>query len=150
VQATISNSVLGLNVEDSAAVVFTFAGSTIGEVTTSWTFVAAEQSIEVYGTAGTAILSGVDLASREHVSSPYLQVFKREGETPAWNGSATIPGFVAGQFHHQGPLRFINCVRRGTCNEPGLEEGRASLEMILTAYQAAKSGTTQTFDRGRI
>jgi predicted dehydrogenase len=146
VQATSSRSLLNLDVEDTAAALFTFPSGTIAEVTTSWSFIAAEQSIELYGTEGTVILSGVDLASRDSASPPYLRVFRRSGRQPAWNGSPRSPGFLTTAYHQQGPLRFIDCVGRGWCDEPGLESGRRSLEMILAAYVSASTGTTQQFD----
>jgi len=147
VQARISSALLKLEVEDSAAAVFTFAGGAIAEVATSWSIVAAEQSIEIYGTEGTAILSGVDLASRDHAHPPYLRVFRTGSPEPGWHGSSTIPGFVSGGFHQQGPLRFIECLRNGECDEVGLEAGRGSLEMILAAYRAARIGATQMINR---
>ncbi len=61
-------------------------------------------------------------------------------------GSATAPGFISDQFHQQGPLRFIQCILNGQLPEVGVNDGRGALEMILAAYQAARTGITQTID----
>lgn len=144
VRATVSRRALGLPVEDTATATFTFASGAVAEVATGWTLLAAEQSVEVYGTAGVALLSGVDLASRDFATAPYLKVFRRGGADAAWEASPTVPFFQTGSFHQQGPRRFIAGLRAGE-REPtvGLEDGRRALAMILAAYRAAGSGQTQ-------
>lgn len=146
VHATLSSSVLRLSVEDTAAATFIFPNGAIADVTTGWSFVAADQSIEIYGTIGTAILGGVDLASRDVTASPYLRVFTNNAGDQIRGDSPTVPGFIDGGFHEQGIRRFIACVRAGHCDEVGLEEGRGSLAMILTAYRSARTGATQAID----
>jgi predicted dehydrogenase len=143
VSAVLSHRTLGLPVEDTALAIFIYPTGTIAEMATGWTFVAAEQSVEVYGTVGTALLSGVDLASRDVAQAPYLKVFRRDRSPERWEGSSTIPLFTRGTLHQQGPMHFIHILRTGGRPPVGLEEGRKALEMILAAYQAAKNGATQ-------
>ncbi|MGH2557529.1 MAG: Gfo/Idh/MocA family protein [Thermomicrobiales bacterium] len=149
VRAAISHRLLQLPVEDTAAATFTFAGGTIAEVATSWSFVAAEHSIEVYGSAGSALLGGVDLASRDFATPPYVRLFRHGGVRGVWDGSPTIPRFITGDVHQQGPRHFIDCVCTGRQPAVGLEDGRRSLAMILAAYRAARTGASQSLPNDR-
>ncbi|MCY4591457.1 MAG: hypothetical protein OXE86_13035 [Alphaproteobacteria bacterium] len=45
-------------------------------------------------------------------------------------------------FHQQSPLRFIDALVRGTPPPVTIEDGRRSLQMILSAYEAARTGRT--------
>jgi len=148
VGATTSRAALGLDVEDTAVALLRFPDGALAEVATSWVFHAAEQSVEVFGTRGSAILSGVDLASREFATAPFLRVFREGAPRGAWTASPTTPYFQQGVTHRQGPLRFIAAVRGGTTPWPGLAEGRAALEVIAAAYRAAASGQAQILGGG--
>lgn len=141
VVAEMSSSALGLDVEDTGIATFVFQNGTLAEITTSWTFTAAEQSIEVFGTEGTAVLRGVDLASRPSSCPPYLDVYSHE--TGSWSGSPTIPAFLTSDFHQRGPRRFIDDLLADRSPDIGLAEGRASLEMILAAYRSIATGRKQ-------
>lgn len=141
VVATLSYHALSLPVEDTACAVYTFPSGALAAVTTSWTFQASEVSVEVYGTEGSALLSGVDLTSRDFAGAPYLRVFRRGEERGIWSGSQTVPGFKGGPlFHQQGPKHFLDCLRQGRRPVTGLEDGRQSLAMVLAAYRAARTG----------
>lgn len=144
VRATLGH-ILGLPVEDTATATFHFPSGTIAEVATGWTFLAAEQSVEVFGTQGAATLSGVDLASRDSARPPYLRFFRRGDRGGAWRASATVPRFVTGgeAFHGEGVRRFIQCLRTGEPPPVGLVDGWRSLAMIAAAYRAAATGTVQ-------
>ena len=143
VSATISSQTLSLPVEDTALAFFTYPSGTLAEISTGWSFLAAEQSIELYGTKGTLLLSGVDLASRDFSKPPFLKLFRQGEERGVWSGPTLTPYFKQGNFHQQGPQYFLECIRDGRQPVVSLAEGRKSLEMILAAYQAAKSGQTQ-------
>lgn len=140
VTAATSHAALGLRVEDTAAAVFTFPDGALAEVTTSWAFAASESSIEVYGTEGAAVLSGVDLASRPFARPPYLRRHRRGAPPGRWEASAVTPSFVAGEFHQQGPRHFVRALRDGIRPAPGVREGRRAVEMVLAAYAAAAEG----------
>jgi predicted dehydrogenase len=142
VQAVIASAACGLKVEDSAVAVFTWADGLIGEIATGWMMRAARHSIELYGTQGTALLGGVDLASRPSATAPYLEVWT--GKTGQWVGSETVPGFVMGRFHHRSAEAFVDVLRGERDLPSGLPEGRGALQMIVSAYEAARSGCTVT------
>lgn len=143
VTAVVSNRALGHRAEDTAAAVFTFPSGAIAEVTTSWNFVAAEHSVEIYGSDGTALLSGVDLASKDFSAPPCLKMFRLGGARGVWESSPVATSFAGGAFHHGGPRYFIECLRDGRRPELGVEDGRRPVEMILAAYRAAASGRSE-------
>jgi myo-inositol 2-dehydrogenase/D-chiro-inositol 1-dehydrogenase len=138
VHAAMSNATLGLRVDDSALAVFQWSSGLIGEVVTGWNMQAADESVEIYGTEGTALLSGVDLASRSTRQEGFLRVWREHDKT--WRSSPTIPQFVLGKFHHQSARAFLDCLTSGEPPPSGLKEGRAALAMIVAAYASAQEG----------
>ncbi len=141
VVAAASSNALGLDVEDTGVATFVFQNGALAEITTGWTFTAAEQSVEIFGTKGTAVLRGVDLASRPSSRPPYLQVYSHA--TGSWSGSSTTPAFTTGDFHQRGSRRFIERLLNDQAPEVGFAEGRTSLEMILAAYRSIETGRKQ-------
>lgn len=141
--AAVSNATLGLPLDDSAIALFRYASGTIAEITSSGTLVAAPESIEIFGTEGSACLTGVDLASRDFAQPPYLRVFKRGDERGVWRGSPTTPNFITGHFHQNGPLHFLRYLRGEVEPVVSMEEGWKSLAMIEAAYAAARTGQWQ-------
>jgi predicted dehydrogenase len=57
--------------------------------------------------------------------------------------SEIVPRFKTGGFHQQNAIAFVDALKRGVAPPMGLEDGRRSLAMILAAYEAARTGTTQ-------
>ena len=141
-----SNHTLGLELEDTAIVNLRYASGAVAEICTSNVLVAAEGSVEVFGSGGSAILSGIDLASRDFARSPFLKVY-RQGETRGtWQGSPTVPYFQQGNFHQQGPLHFIACIKDGRQPVVSVEDGRKSLLIVDAAYRSARTGQAVTVD----
>lgn len=140
VSATISDAALGLTVEDAAFAAFAFENGMIAEVATSWTFAAADTSIEIYGTEGSILLGGVDIASRPTRQDAFLRVFRREGEGGAWTASPIVPHFTTGVFHEHVAWAFIAGLRSGDAMPVTLQHGIAAQAMIDAAYRSARSG----------
>lgn len=140
VSAVTSRAGLGLAVEDTAVATFAYADGLIAEISTSWCFQAAEASVEIFGTDGTVILTGVDLASRDHGRAPYLKYFSRKGDASTWVGLDMTPGFLTPAFHEQGPRQFFRCLIDGSQPPVTLEDGMRSLAMIEAAYRSASQG----------
>lgn len=136
-------SPLGLKVEDSAAATFLFADGMIAEVATSWSFAAADHSIEIYGTGGTLLLSGVDIASRPTREAGFLSVFEREGERKGWRTSATVPAFKTGVFHEHVAWAFARALATGGPVPVTIADGRRAFAMIDAAYRSAASGARE-------
>lgn len=139
VTATVSGAALGLPEEDTAVAVFRFPGGVLGEIATGVVFVAGDNSVELYGTDGMAVLSGVDLASRDLTEGTFLKTY-RVGEPRQWTVSPIVPRFKTGGFHQQNPLAFLEALRGGGPPPVTLEDGRRAVEMILAAYRAAETG----------
>jgi predicted dehydrogenase len=138
VSAISSSAMLGLGVEDLAIALYRYANGMIAELTTSWSFVAAENSIEVYGDRGTALLGGVDLASKDFCSEEWFRTYS--GGERRWRSSDTVPRFKTGGFHQQNALAFLDALVRKVPPPVTLRDGKRAVAMILAAYEAAPTG----------
>ena len=138
VTAITSSAMLGLGVEDLAIATYRYADGMLAELTTSWSFVAADNSIEVYGDQGTALIGGVDLASKDFCSGGWLRTYS--GGERRWRSSDIVPRFKAGDFHQQNARAFLDALARQAPPPITLADGRRALAMILAAYEAAASG----------
>lgn len=138
--ATISSSIFDLPVEDTAAAIFRYADGMIAEVTTSWAFAAADTSIEIYGTEGTILLGGVDIASRPTRESDFVRVFRRDAGGGSWVSSPTVPHFKTGIFHEHVAWAFAKALKAGGAMPVTLEDGRQAFAMIDAAYRSVRSG----------
>jgi myo-inositol 2-dehydrogenase / D-chiro-inositol 1-dehydrogenase len=139
VSAMISASA-GLEVEDAALATFRWANGMLAEIVTGWTMVAAETSIEVFGMAGTALVSGVDLASRGRRPEPGLHVCLSGGDRFIRRGPE--PRFAAGGFHQAVATAFVDALVAGHPPPVTLAEGLGAQRMIEAAYRAARTGRT--------
>lgn len=146
VTATISNDALGLPVEDTAMAVFRYDDGLLAEIVTSWCFAAADASIEIYGTGGTLLLSGVDIASRPTRDAGFLRLFRRKGEGGAWETVDVMPHFKTGIFHEHVAWAFIAALTSGTDFPTTARDGARAFSMIRAAYDAAESGQRQTIE----
>jgi predicted dehydrogenase len=145
--ATLSSATLGLPVEDTAAATFRYSNGMIAEVTTSWLFAAADASIEIYGTEGSILLSGVDIASRPTRESGFLRVFRRRDGSGDWSASPTVPHFKTGVFHEHVAWAFVRALKEGGPMPTTLEDGRRAFAMIDAAYRSARSGCVEPITR---
>jgi myo-inositol 2-dehydrogenase / D-chiro-inositol 1-dehydrogenase len=132
----------GLEVEDAAVATFRWENGMLGEIVTGWTMVAAEASVEIYGTQGTALVSGVDLASRGRRPEPGLHVCLRGGDRFIRRGPE--PRFATGGFHQAVATAFVDAVVAGRPPPITLAEGLGAQRMIEAAYRAARTGRTVT------
>ncbi|GMQ96169.1 MAG: Gfo/Idh/MocA family oxidoreductase [Gammaproteobacteria bacterium] len=154
VMATISYAVLNHKVEDLGLAVFMYDDGPICELVSSVTFAAGDNSVEIFGTEGTAILTGVDLASRDLTADGFLKICRLSDEnrkdptTRRWTIPDMVPGFKSTpQFHQQNPLQFLEALTQGKAPPTTIEDGRRSLQMILSAYESARSGKTVRIPR---
>ena len=143
VQADISSSTLNLPVEDTALASFRYENGLLAEIATSWCFAAADTSIEIYGTHGTVLLSGVDIASRPTREKAFLQIFRRNKEGGAWEISQIVPHFKTGIFHEHVAWAYIDALAAGDAMPTGLEDGIYASAMIEAAYTAARAGRSE-------
>ncbi|GAB5377084.1 MAG: Gfo/Idh/MocA family oxidoreductase [Acuticoccus sp.] len=146
VTATISSATLGLPLEDTAVATFAFAGGPLVEVATGWCFAGADNSIEIYGTRGSLVLSGVDLASRDTCERDFLRVYLRETPEAGWAASPTTPHFKTGIFHEHVAFAFVKALQEGGSMPVTMDDGIRAFAMIAAAYEAARTGVRQTID----
>ena len=143
VVAQVSHEALRLEVEDTGVAVFHWASGLIGEIASSFTFAAADISVELYGTRGTMLLSGVDLASRDITDSGFLRRFRDEGER-RWETLDVVPRFKLGAFHQQNAIAFIDALKHGKPPPVTVAEGFNACRMIDAAYRSAQTGARVT------
>lgn len=143
VSAAISSAVLGLLVEDTSAAIFHYRSGALAEVATGWCFAAADDSVEIYGTEGTILLSGVDLASRETREAGFLRVFIRGR---GWSTSPIVPHFKTGIFHEWVAWAFVDALVAGAPMPVTVDDGWRASAMIEAAYRAAQSGRLTMID----
>lgn len=148
VTAFVSHANFNLPVEDAALAAFRWPDGLIGEIATGCAFQAADVSIEIFGTQGSAVLAGVDLGSKDLTESRYLRLYSADQAERKWQVSPLVPRFKTGNFHQQNALAFLESLTEGRKPPIGIEDGRRALAMILSAYEAARSGTTQTIRYG--
>lgn len=143
-----SSSALGLAVEDQAVAVYSYADGMVAEIATSFSFAAGDTSIEIYGSRGTALVSGVDLASRDITLSGFLRVFRTDQPAREWRISDVVPQFKRGQFHHQNALGFVRALKSRQPPPVGLDDGIRALALIESAYSAIRSGQRERIALG--
>lgn len=126
----------GLPVEDAALVHLRWPNGLLADVSTSWSFAGAHDSVEVYGSTGTALLAGVDLASRDLSMAPYLRI-ARNGSN-AWEQLPIVPRFVAGGFHQAVARNFIDHLLDGAEPCATVSDGRHAVAMVAAAYRSTR------------
>ena len=156
VSCFISSTARGYAVEDTGIAIYKWANGLIGEIVTTWQFHGGENSIEVYGTHGALVLSGVDLGSRALTESGFLKTyFIPKGsdtggqlvlpEDKKWTISETIPQFKRDTltFHKNVASAFVDALVAGDPPPCTYTDGRRASEMIIAAYESAKTGRAQ-------
>jgi predicted dehydrogenase len=146
VTAVTSDAALKLPVEDLGIAVFRYAAGLVAEITSSFTFAAADASIELYGTRGTVLVSGVDLASRDITHEGFVRVFRTDAPERRWQVEPIVPRFKQGEFHQQNALAFVDGLERGTPPPITVDDGVRAMKMIDAAYAAARTGQPQTIE----
>ena len=155
VSCFISNSAQGYEVEDTGIAIYKWANGLVGEIVSTFQFHGGDNSIEVYGTHGAMIVSGVDLGSRDLTESAFLKTFtvpkdsSRAGklvdhDEKAWTISDTVPLFKKDtpRFHKNVASAFVDAMVAGDPPPCTYIDGRRASEMIIAAYESAKTGKT--------
>jgi predicted dehydrogenase len=137
VSAVVSHAALGLEVEDLGIATFSWASGLVAELTASFCFAAADVSIELYGSAGTLLVSGVDLASRDITHAGFVRLYRNGSEPRQWQTIGLTPRFKIGQFHHQNALAFLGALDGDAPAPITVDDGLRAQRMIAAAYRAA-------------
>jgi predicted dehydrogenase len=120
----------------------------LAELTSSFTFAAADASIEMYGTRGTVLVSAVDLASRDITREAFVRRYRHDTQDAerAWEIVPVTPRFKQGGFHQQNALAFVDALERGTPFPTTIDDGVRAVKMIMAAYRAAATGQRQAIE----
>ena len=161
VTCVMSDSAQKLGVEDVATAIYKFSDGMMAEITSAWHFLGAENSVEIFGTNGAIVLSGVDLGSRDLTESGFLKYFilpdvAETGGDPLspmdrrWTIPDIVPQFKRNTevFHQNVAGAFIDALVNDREPPITVVDGRRAVEMILAAYKAAASGKTETIAYG--
>ncbi|MCI0536271.1 MAG: Gfo/Idh/MocA family oxidoreductase [Verrucomicrobiales bacterium] len=126
--------------EENSIVIVEFEGGAIGVAENSWAKPGGmEDYAEVYGTGGVCY---ADLfqgnSSLTYSEKGYGYAMEKAGSTKGW--TFTIFEEAFNQGYPQELKHFIACVREDKLPIVTGEDGRAVLELIYAAYEAARSG----------
>jgi len=143
VTAVTSSAALNLGVEDLGVATFEYANGMLAELTSSFTFAAADASIELYGTKGTVLVSGIDLASRDITPDAFVRRYRTDQPERKWEVVPLTPRFKLGEFHQQNALAFVDALERGVAPPITVDDGLRAVQMIMAAYRAAETGHRQ-------
>ena len=146
VTAMISDAALKLPVEDLGVATYRWKNGLIAELASSFTFAAADASIELYGTKGTALVSGVDLASKEITGDRFVRLYLTAQRERSWQIVDLVPRFRIGEFHHQNAIAFVDSLERGVAPPITINDGVRAVKMIMAAYRAAATGRQQAIE----
>ena len=145
VNASIDILLTNIKVDDNGVAIYRFPGKVIGILQSSWTDLAATNTVEIYGEKGMIIQRYSDCASTRimgEVSKP-LMVYSQSFGERGWHVYDLPLNFKV--CHEVIALRFIECISKDL--EPSVTgvDGKKALEMILGAYQSAKEDKTIYF-----
>jgi predicted dehydrogenase len=127
VTATLSTTLPTLQVEDSASMLVTSQGGTIGALTCSWVTPVSEAEIRVYGTEGEAIID---------YAQPNGLRYRLAGE----DNWTQLPFDQPDRFHLQAQ-HFLNCVATDAAPAVTGQDGLAVMRVIDAAYRSARQGS---------
>jgi len=141
VMAEIDQVITHASPDDNGEAVFRFKHGEIGLLTLSSTTVAAINTTEIYGDEGTIVHDHGDAVSTNATVPPHACALRmiRKGETQWTDLQIPIPP-QHGERLKNIPRPFIDYVRGLTDQTIGLEEGRAVVEINLSAYRSAAEG----------
>lgn len=141
VVAEIDSVVTDVAPDDNGVAIYRFAGGEMGILLNSSTTVAGVATTEIYGVEGTIVQDygdGPSCSAPRPVDAVPLRLIRRGDER--WT-TFDLP-IPQGQRERlmAVPRPFIDYVRGLTESTIGPEEGRASVEMVLGAYQSMVEG----------
>lgn len=141
VVAEIDNVVTDIAPDDNGVAVYRFGRGEIGVLLNSSTTLAAENTTEIYGDSGTIVQNYGDAPSSSLPRPPGAAALKlyRAGSA----GWETLP-FPAGTPHAERiravPRPLVDYLHGRRAPLATAREGRACIELVLGAYQAAREG----------
>ncbi|MBT4137767.1 MAG: Gfo/Idh/MocA family oxidoreductase [Candidatus Latescibacteria bacterium] len=141
VMAEIDNIVTDIAPDDNGVALYRFENGLIGTLFNGSTTLFGVNTTEIYGDNGTLI--------QDFGDSPSTSAPRQEGAIPlkyiqkgdeSWTDFAMDIPNAQGERIAAIPRPFVNYIRSLTEERVSPEEGRVSVEMVLAAYESAKTG----------
>jgi myo-inositol 2-dehydrogenase/D-chiro-inositol 1-dehydrogenase len=126
--------------EENSLVLVEFEGGALGVAENSWAkHGGMDDRVEVYGTGGVIYADlFIGNSALTYSEAGYGYAMEKAGSTQGW--SFTIFEEAFNQGYPQELKHFIACVREDQPPLVTAEDGRAVLEIMMAAYQAARTG----------
>ena len=145
-----------IEVEDVAVATLTFAGGAVGTlVATTAAFDGLPVRLDLFGTAGTAILEGDALRSLKVRDDPTVTaaepaaahaVTVAAGGTAAASASSSASARTWGDAHQAQLADVVRCLRTGGRPRSDAADGRAAVRLVRAVYESARTGQPVTLD----
>jgi predicted dehydrogenase len=140
VMAEIENTLTQVAPDDTGVAIYRFASGTMAVLTNSSVTLAGENTTEVYGDQG-VLIQNFDDAVSTHLAAPGAPAVKLyTKDNPKWvDLGISIPA-GHGERIMAVPRAFIDGLKNDAPPIITAEDGRVSVEMVLGAYQSARTG----------
>jgi len=141
VMAEIDNIVTDVAPDDNGAAIYRFESGMLGTLFNGSTTVAGVNTTEIYGDRGTIIQDYGDAPSTSAPRPPDARPLRyiRQGDDAWTEFDLPIPK-SQGERIAAVPRPFVDYLKGESNQRVSAEEGRKSVEMVLAAYESAKSG----------
>ncbi len=141
-----------IEVEDVAAATLTFANGAIGTlVATTAAFDGLPARVDLFGTAGTAILEGDAVRLVKVRGDPTLAVSEPAAAhalsvAASGTAAAAASALTWGDAHRAQLADVVRCLRTGGRPRSDAADGRAAVRLVRAVYESARSGRPVELD----
>lgn len=140
VMAEIDNTITNVAPDDTGVAIYRFSSGAMAVLLNSSVTLAGENTTEVYGDQGVLVQNYDDLVSTHLAPEGAIALKLYNREEPHWQDlGVSIPAHH-GERISAVPRAFIDNLINDDPPVVTANDGRASVEMVLGAYQSAKTG----------
>lgn len=147
VMAEIENTLTTVAPDDTGVAIYKFASGALAVLVNSSVTLAGENTTEIYGDQG-VIIQNHDDAPSTNVTPPAgaiaLKLYTKSA--PHWQDLGIAIPKSHGERIAAVPRSFIDCLKDDTTPTITAHDGRVSVEMVLNAYESARTGRRVLFD----
>lgn len=145
VMAEIDNTVTDVAPDDTGVAIYRFANRAMAVLVNSSVTLAGENTTEIYGDQGVLVQNYDDLVSTHLVppGAAALKLYTRD--RPEWQDLGIAIPPQHGERIAAVPRSFIDCLKHDLEPPVTAQDGRVSVEMVLGAYESARTGRRVTF-----
>jgi predicted dehydrogenase len=143
VVAQMGRSAMDSQVEDHGVAIYGYPGGVTCVHESSWVDLAAESTMEIYGTEAVLVHGFTDCATTRNADDSWaagpVRVWRRAEPDRGWQ-PVSLP-VTFGRYHHRVAEQFVAALAAGEGMPVTGEDGRAALALILAAYESDRRGT---------